>query len=62
VIVTSAPECGVEIYAYDLVTEKETKVMDLPGRAKMYPRVFGNRVFFEIKDYQVDLQIYMVEL
>jgi beta propeller repeat protein len=53
---------GVEIYSYDLVSEEETKITDLPGRGKMYPRVFGNRIFFEMKDFQDDIQIYMVEL
>jgi len=53
---------GVEIYSYDLVSEEETKVTDLPGRGKMFPRVFGNRIFFEMKDSENQIQIYMVEL
>jgi hypothetical protein len=39
---------NVEIYGYNLTTQKEFRITNLPGKPKANPRIWGNKVFVDM--------------
>ncbi len=53
---------NVEVYGYNLSTQAEFRVTNLPGRDKSLPRIWGERVFVTMMTLDGDSGIYMFDL
>jgi hypothetical protein len=53
---------NVEIYGYNLKTNKEFRVTNLPGRPKQTPRIWGDKVFVDMHKKDGGNAIYMFDL
>jgi beta propeller repeat protein len=51
-----------EIYGYNIETKNEFRVTNLPGRPKTSPRVWGDKVFFDMQNSGGGSGIYMIDL
>ena len=53
----------VEIWGYDLKKQTEFQITNSPGRRKADPRIWGNRVYFQMDHEKGDgFGLYVVEL
>ncbi|MFO8070636.1 MAG: hypothetical protein R6V85_02065 [Polyangia bacterium] len=53
---------NVEIYGYNLATETEARITSLPGRPKVHPRVWGDRVFVDMQTLEGGNAIFVFDL
>ena len=53
---------NVEIYGYNLANEIEARITDLPGRPKVHPRVWGDRVFVDMQTLEAGNAIFVFDL
>jgi beta propeller repeat protein len=53
---------NVEVYGYNISTQTEFRVTNLPGRAKSLPRIWGERVFVTMMTLDGGSGIYMFDL
>jgi hypothetical protein len=53
---------GVEIWGYNLTTDTEFQITNLPGRPKQTPRIWGNKVFVDMMTTSGGNAIYMFDL
>ena len=52
----------MEIYGYDVATETEARITELPGRPKAHPRIWGDRVFVDMQTLAGGNAIFMFDL
>jgi beta propeller repeat protein len=53
---------NVEVYGYNLATQTEFRVTNLPGRPKSIPRVWGEKAFVEMRTMGGGTAVYMFDL
>ncbi|MFO8071257.1 MAG: hypothetical protein R6V85_05210, partial [Polyangia bacterium] len=53
---------GVEIWGYNLTTEQEFQVTDLPGRAKTMPRIWDDAVYVDMRTPEGGNAVYRFDL
>ncbi len=54
---------NVEVWGYNLKTQQEFQITNLPGRKKAHPRIWGDKVFVQMyRKSSTDTSIYMFDL
>ncbi|MDD5310004.1 MAG: hypothetical protein PHU25_22020, partial [Deltaproteobacteria bacterium] len=54
----------IEVWGYDFAGQKEFKITNLPGRSKVYSRIWGDKVYVQMETQagSGQLEIYMFDL